>query len=121
MNSNQLVLLHGDLRGCTRCGQAGYAVQGPPIFSGQAGARLMLVGQAPGKVEVGETGQPFSGSAGARLFGWLQQAGWAEQDFRAQCYMTSITKCFPGPHPSGRGDLRAQQNRAGPVRRLARG
>ena len=72
----------------------------------------MVVGQAPGRVEVSETHRPFSGSAGARLFRWLGQAGWEEEDFRQRFYMTSITKCFPGPNKSGRGDrapTRAEQ------------
>ena len=64
----------------------------------------MIVGQAPGRVEAVETRLPFSGSAGRRLFRWLAQAGWDEVDFRAGQYMTAITKCFPGPHPQGRGD-----------------
>lgn len=96
--------LHAQLRRCTRCANAGYAIQGPPIFSGAATARLMLVGQAPGKVEVNETFKPFSGSAGARLFRWLSEAGWSESEFRSSCYITAITKCFPGANQSGRGD-----------------
>ena len=99
-----LVTLHHDLRRCTHCQAAGFPVQGPPIFAGEAGARWMVVGQAPGQIDVTSTFLPFSGAAGTRLFGWLRLAGWEEQDFRRQCYFTSITKCFPGPHPSGRGD-----------------
>ena len=96
--------LQQQCRRCTRCADAGYPIQGPPIFSGPASARLMVIGQAPGQIEAKQTHQPFSGPAGARLFRWLQQAGWQEAEFRAQCYITSVTKCFPGPHPSGRGD-----------------
>jgi uracil-DNA glycosylase family 4 len=100
----ELADIQRQLRTCTRCQLAGYPVQGPPIFSGAAGARVMIVGQAPGRVEVGETHRPFSGSAGARLFRWLQSAGWSETQVRTQFYITSITKCFPGPNRSGRGD-----------------
>ncbi len=100
----ELAAIHHQLRGCTRCQAAGHPVQGPPIFSGAAGARVMVVGQAPGRVEVGETHRPFSGSAGARLFRWLQSAGWTEAEARSRFYITSITKCFPGPNRSGRGD-----------------
>jgi uracil-DNA glycosylase len=64
----------------------------------------MIVGQAPGRVEQERTHRPFSGPAGKRLFRWLAEAGWAEEDFRAANYMTAITKCYPGPHPAGRGD-----------------
>ena len=100
----ELPLIQRHLRMCTRCQAAGFPVQGPPIFSGAAGARVMIVGQAPGRVEAGDTLKPFSGSAGAKLFRWLQTAGWSETQVRAQFYITSITKCFPGPNQSGRGD-----------------
>ncbi len=63
----------------------------------------MLVGQAPGKQEVA-LGRPFAGAAGRRLFRWLAEAGFEEQQFRSFCYVTAMMKCFPG---SGeRGDLR---------------
>jgi uracil-DNA glycosylase len=92
------------IRACQRCSLAGYPVQGPPVFSGNADARLMVIGQAPGKVEAQKTHQPFSGNAGKRLFRWFAQAGWEEAYFRSHFYMTSVTKCFPGPNKSGRGD-----------------
>jgi uracil-DNA glycosylase len=63
----------------------------------------MLIGQAPGMTEV-ELGYPFGGSAGKRLFKWLSQAGWEEGIFRATCYITSVTKCFPGQKAKGNGD-----------------
>ncbi len=63
----------------------------------------MLVGQAPGKKEVA-LGRPFAGAAGRRLFQWLTEAGFEEQQFRSFCYVTAMMKCFPG---SGeRGDLK---------------
>jgi uracil-DNA glycosylase len=63
----------------------------------------MLVGQAPGKKEVA-LGRPFAGAAGRRLFQWLADAGFTEQQFRSYCYITAMMKCFPG---SGeRGDLK---------------
>ncbi len=102
--TDELSILQEQIKACQRCALAGYPVQGPPIFSGHSSARLMLIGQAPGKVEVGQTLQPFSGNAGKRLFRWLAQAGWEEEDFRRRFYMSSVTKCFPGPNKSGRGD-----------------
>ena len=63
----------------------------------------MLIGQAPGATEA-ETGLPFSGPAGRRLFEWLGEAGFSESAFRAQQYMTSLTRCHPGKAASGRGD-----------------
>ncbi len=95
--------LHADLRQCRRCAEAGYRIESQPIFSGSQSARLMVIGQAPGVVEA-ELGRPFGGDAGRRLFRWLERAGWDEKTFRAACYMTSVTKCFPGRRGSGEGD-----------------
>jgi uracil-DNA glycosylase len=64
----------------------------------------MTVGQAPGRQEAEITHIPFSGPAGKRLFRWLAAAGFDEASFRATQAMTAITKCYPGPHPAGRGD-----------------
>ena len=72
----------------------------------------MLVGQAPGKVEtVG--GKPFAGRAGRTLFRWLARTGLDEDGARSRIYIAAITRCFPGPSPSGRGDRvpsRAEQD-----------
>lgn len=76
----------------------------------------MIVGQAPGSTEC-ETGRPFNGPSGERLFDWLEQAGWDEASFRATHYMTAITKCYPGRSPNGKGDrapTRAEQRLCGP-------
>jgi uracil-DNA glycosylase len=63
----------------------------------------MLVGQAPGKTEM-NGGQPFAGRAGKTLFRWLERAGLDEATAREWLYISAITRCYPGPHPSGRGD-----------------
>jgi len=63
----------------------------------------MLVGQAPGKVE-SEGGVPFSGRAGRTLFRWLERAGVDEATAREEIYIAAVTRCYPGAHPSGRGD-----------------
>lgn len=99
-----LAALHAELHACRRCAEAGHFIVSPPIFAGSPAARVMIVGQAPGRVEQEQTHRPFSGPAGKRLFRWLAEAGWAEEDFRAKNYMTAVTKCYPGPHPAGRGD-----------------
>lgn len=63
----------------------------------------MLVGQAPGKVEaVG--GRAFAGRAGKTLFRWLERAGVDEITARERIYIAAVTRCFPGPNRSGRGD-----------------
>lgn len=89
------------LAGCRRCGHADPAVL--PVMSEAHAPRVMLVGQAPGKVEVGER-RPFSGRAGGTLFRWLARAGLGEAAAREQIYIAAITRCYPGPSPSGRGD-----------------
>ena len=63
----------------------------------------MLVGQAPGQVER-ESQRPFSGRAGKTLFKWLAQAGLGEEQARDRIYIAAVTRCYPGPSPSGRGD-----------------
>ena len=74
-----------------------------PIIARARAPKAMLVGQAPGKVEA-EGGRPFAGRAGKTLFKWLAQAGLDEATARETLYITAITRCFPGSHPSGRGD-----------------
>lgn len=73
------------------------------IFRGGPQARVMLIGQAPGVTEV-QAQRPFNAGSGRRLFQWLGEAGWDEDDFRARHYMTAVTKCYPGKNSSGRGD-----------------
>lgn len=65
--------------------------------------KVMLVGQAPGQVEA-EGGRPFAGRAGKTLFRWLERAGIDEATARRKIYIAAVTRCYPGPHPSGRGD-----------------
>jgi uracil-DNA glycosylase len=96
--------LQARLSACRRCAEAGHFIGSTPIFSGAAGAVFMTVGQAPGRREAEVSHLPFSGPAGKRLFRWLGTAGFDERGFRATQAMTAITKCYPGPHPAGRGD-----------------
>ena len=63
----------------------------------------MLVGQAPGQTETGG-GRPFAGRAGRTLFQWLASVGIDEPTAREWLFISAITRCYPGPHPSGRGD-----------------
>ena len=88
------------LAGCCRC-QLAPGIR--PVISRAAGARVMLIGQAPGKVE-SEGGRPFSGRAGKTLFRWLARAGMDEATARERIYISAVTRCYPGAHPSGRGD-----------------
>ncbi len=93
-------------RACRRCVDAGYLPSARPVFSGHAGQRVLLVGQAPGPVEVDER-RPFAGRAGRQLMRWLVRAGFADEaDARARVWITSTTTCFPGRRPGGDGDRR---------------
>ena len=98
----KLAALHAEMRRCRKCLEAGYPVTPRAIFSGIATAQIMVVGQAPGANEV-KTGRPFDGPAGRRLFSWLAQVGFDEDEFRTTQYITAITKCFPGKKGT-RGD-----------------
>ena len=89
-----------ELAACRRCAHAP-AIR--PIVSHAARPRIVLVGQAPGKVEA-EGGKAFAGRAGRTLFRWLERAGIDEERARRTIYIAAVTRCYPGPHPSGRGD-----------------
>ena len=100
MKSRRLAEHRLALAACQRC-ELGAAIH--PVISQASNPRAMLVGQAPGKVE-SEGGVPFSGRAGQTLFRWLARAGIDEATAREIIYISAVTRCFPGPHPSGRGD-----------------
>jgi uracil-DNA glycosylase len=95
-----------DHRACTRCVDAGYLARAHPVFSGRAGQRIMLIGQAPGPVEDDVT-RPFAGRAGAQLMRWFTRAGFSgDAEVRERVFMTSMTTCFPGRLPDNSGDRR---------------
>jgi uracil-DNA glycosylase family 4 len=101
--SDYLAALQDEIRACRLCLEAGHAIEPGPIFSGRAGAEVMILGQAPGITESAAR-RPFNAGSGRRLFTWLAAAGWEERDFRARHYMTAVTKCYPGKDQSGHGD-----------------
>lgn len=104
--SSDLVQLHREIYGCRRCVDRGLLSRASPILPEPTVSRLVLVGQAPGRVEE-TTHRPFSGRAGRQLFNWLARAGLGDEvEARRRVYITSITKCFPGPGPGGSGDRR---------------
>ena len=89
------------LAACRQCGHDDARVL--PIISEARRPRAMLVGQAPGKSELTDR-RAFTGRAGRTLFRWLERAGLDEATFRREVYIAAITRCYPGPSPSGRGD-----------------
>ncbi|MEO8035559.1 MAG: uracil-DNA glycosylase family protein [Acidobacteriota bacterium] len=87
----------GRLYACRACPN----VLGSPITGPVAGARVMLVGQAPGPHEV-EDRTPFAWTAGKRLFGWFREhLGVEETTFRERVHIAAVIRCFPGRDPSG--------------------
>lgn len=90
-----------ELAACRRCSHADPAVL--PVLSSARDPHVVLIGQAPGKVELQDR-RPFAGRAGRTLFRWLATIGVDEQTFRDRVYIAAITRCYPGPSPSGRGD-----------------
>jgi len=95
--------LEAHCRALADCRMCGHAADVVPIVSRASRPNAMLVGQAPGKVEAAG-GRPFAGRAGKTLFRWLAQAGVNEETARDRIYIAAITRCYPGPSPSGRGD-----------------
>jgi uracil-DNA glycosylase len=101
MNRDKELDLHRTaLKQCRRCGHRS-DVQ--PIVSVARSPKIMLVGQAPGKTE-SAGGRPFAGRAGRTLFSWFAKVGLSEEAVRARVYISAITRCYPGPSASGRGD-----------------
>ena len=93
-------------RQCTVCADQGIIAEATPTFSGEWGAKFLLVGQAPGVVER-ESRLPFSGRAGKELDRWMLRAGFASaEEFRRVTYIAALMRCFPGRNLRGTGDLR---------------
>jgi uracil-DNA glycosylase len=98
-----LTVLETHCRALAECRRCGCSSAVKPILSHARSPRAMLVGQAPGQAEA-DGGRPFAGRAGKTLFRWLARAGIDEDTARRQIYIAAVTRCYPGPHPSGRGD-----------------
>jgi len=96
-----LASLERDLSRCRACLEAGYQLESLPVrVPGGTDQRAYLLGQAPG-VDEGEEGLPWRGRAGRTLRRWLELE---EDEFYATFYCASVTRCYPGRAPSGRGD-----------------
>lgn len=87
------------LRACRLCPR----VEPPPVVGPVRGARILLVGQAPGLRERDE-GRPFVWTSGTTLFRWLDSIGAPEEQVRARVHMGAVIRCFPGKNASGQGD-----------------
>ncbi len=92
--------LQRDNRVCRACVEAGYPLESLPVLEGYEGQQAYMLGQAPG-VQEGEERRPWRGRAGRTLRTWL---GMNEDEFYGTFYCASVTRCYPGKAPSGRGD-----------------
>ena len=92
--------LQRDLARCRACVEAGYPLESLPVRVPGTSQRAYLFGQAPGLVE-GEERLPWRGRAGRTLRRWLELE---EDEFYGTFYCASVTRCYPGRAPSGRGD-----------------
>jgi uracil-DNA glycosylase len=95
-----LASLARDLSRCRACVEAGYPLESFPVRAPGAGQRAYMFGQAPGVIE-GEERLPWRGRAGQTLRRWLELE---EEAFYATFHCASVTRCYPGRAPSGRGD-----------------
>jgi uracil-DNA glycosylase len=93
------------VRGCTAC--ADLAAERTTVVVGDTprGARLLIVGEAPGATEDVE-GRPFVGKAGRLLDELLAEAGLRRQD----AAVLNVVKCRP---PANRPPSRAEAARCG--------
>jgi len=95
-----LASLERDLSRCRACAAAGYPLESLPVHAPGTGQRAYLFGQAPGVVE-GDERLPWRGRAGRTLRRWLELE---EDEFYSTFYCASVTRCYPGRAPTGRGD-----------------
>lgn len=100
MNSIEVAYLNEQIVACNRCTLRQHAQQ-VVTCNGSWEGSVMLVGEAPGKVE-DSTGKPFVGSSGRFLRAKLREAG-IEPD---NLLITNTCKCKP---PGCRMPLRAEQ------------
>jgi uracil-DNA glycosylase len=92
--------LQRDNRRCRACAEEGYPLESLPIVLPYTGQRAYLFGQAPG-IQEGRERLPWRGRAGKTLRRWFDLD---EDTFYSTFYCASVTRCYPGRAPSGRGD-----------------
>jgi uracil-DNA glycosylase len=94
----KLARLLAEARGCQIC--AAFLPQGPrPVLRMAASARLLIIGQAPGR-RVHETGIPWNDPSGDRLREWLELDRERFYD-ETRIAIMPMGFCFPGTDPKG--------------------
>lgn len=94
----QLKLLISEARDCRVCAES--LPHGPrPVFQAGKGARLLIIGQAPG-AKVHASGVPWEDASGDRLREWLQidKSRFYDPEFTA---LLPMGFCYPGKGRSG--------------------
>ena len=100
----ELAGLHARMMPCLSCREAGYIADARPVRHPWTPAqRIMVVGQAPG-TQTEAKRYHFAGPGGRLLESWLVAAGFEPDTWRERSYITSLTRCFPGKSPRGKGD-----------------
>lgn len=105
----EIIALNARLRACRRCHGAGYLderVSVPLARDPEPDApvpRILLVGQAP-SLQGTRGRKPFAGEAGNKLRAWFAEGGIAPEDFYRKIAFSAVTKCYPGPSGTGKGD-----------------
>lgn len=90
--------LLAEVRACRIC-EAQLPLGARPVVQADTGARILIVGQAPG-LRVHETGIPFNDPSGERLRDWL---GMTPEEFYdpRQVAILPMGFCYPGRGRSG--------------------
>lgn len=102
----EIIALHTRIVACRTCETNGLVPAARPIrHPWTERQKTMIVGQAPGAQTEAKRFH-FAGPGGVLLGKWLVAAGYDPDHWRDQCYITSLTRCFPGKAPNGKGDRR---------------
>jgi len=100
----EIASLQARILACRACQTAGFITSATPIrHPWQPRQHTMIVGQAPGAQTEAKRFH-FAGPGGVLLGKWLVSAGYDADHWRDECYITSLTRCFPGKSPTGKGD-----------------
>lgn len=98
VNGNKLLPLLAEIRACRLCAQ--HLPHAPrPVVQAGATARLLIVGQAPGRL-VHETGIPWNDPSGDRLREWLNLPREVFYD-ASKVAIVPTAFCYPGKGRSG--------------------
>ena len=102
----EIVAFHARIVACRTCETDGLVPAARPIrHPWTERQKTMIVGQAPGAQTEAKRFH-FAGPGGVLLGKWLVAAGYDPEHWREQCYITSLTRCFPGKAANGKGDRR---------------